>query len=44
MRSPQLLMVSGVGPQETLQSLNIPVVKNLPGVGSRIQVSLEPHT
>ncbi|KAH6694933.1 hypothetical protein BKA61DRAFT_711361 [Leptodontidium sp. MPI-SDFR-AT-0119] len=32
-RSPQLLMVSGIGTQDTLKSLNIPVIVNLPGVG-----------
>lgn len=32
-QSPQLLMVSGVGPKDTLQQYNIPVVKDLPGVG-----------
>ncbi|CZT20770.1 related to choline dehydrogenase [Ramularia collo-cygni] len=32
-QSPQLLMVSGIGPRETLQRLNIPVVADLPGVG-----------
>ncbi|KAK7737325.1 hypothetical protein SLS53_006628 [Cytospora paraplurivora] len=31
--SPQLLMVSGVGPAETLEALDIPVVANLSGVG-----------
>lgn len=33
LRSPQLLMVSGIGPQETLQRFDIPVLSNLPGVG-----------
>ena len=32
-QSPQLLMVSGVGPASTLQAYNIPVVADLPGVG-----------
>lgn len=32
-QSPQLLMVSGVGPASTLQQFNIPIVKDLPGVG-----------
>ena len=32
-KSPQLLMVSGIGPRKTLESLGIPVVKDLPGVG-----------
>jgi choline dehydrogenase len=36
LRSPQLLMVSGVGPQAELQKLNIPVVSNLPGVGQNL--------
>ncbi|KAI1812610.1 glucose-methanol-choline oxidoreductase [Poronia punctata] len=35
--SPQLLMVSGIGPSETLQSLDIPVVADRPGVGQNLQ-------
>ncbi|KAK9422450.1 putative gmc oxidoreductase protein [Seiridium unicorne] len=35
--SPQLLMVSGVGPGDTLQSLDIPVVAARPGVGQNMQ-------
>ncbi|KAI0388654.1 glucose-methanol-choline oxidoreductase [Xylariaceae sp. FL0594] len=35
--SPQLLMVSGVGPKETLQKLDIPVVADRPGVGKNLQ-------
>lgn len=35
--SPQLLMVSGVGPAATLQGLNIPVVANRPAVGQGMQ-------
>lgn len=35
-QSPQLLMVSGIGPKAILQSLNIPVLKNLPGVGQNL--------
>lgn len=31
--SPQLLMVSGIGPADTLSALNIPVIANLSGVG-----------
>ena len=38
-RSPQLLMVSGVGPESLLKSLDIPVVSDLPGVGQDMQVS-----
>jgi|ERR1700760_3047557 len=36
-QSPQLLMVSGVGPSSTLKKLNIPVVANRPGVGQGMQ-------
>ncbi|KAL9078850.1 MAG: hypothetical protein Q9157_002220 [Trypethelium eluteriae] len=32
-RSPQMLMVSGIGPKATLDSLKIPVISDLPGVG-----------
>ena len=35
--SPQLLMLSGVGPEAQLQSLGIPLVKNLPGVGQNLR-------
>ena len=35
--SPQLLMLSGIGPESQLQSLGIPVVKNLPGVGQNLR-------
>lgn len=34
--SPQLLMLSGIGPKGHLNSLNIPVVQNLPGVGENL--------
>ena len=36
-QSPQLLQLSGVGPQEHLSSLGIPVVCDLPGVGENLQ-------
>ncbi|CEJ89757.1 hypothetical protein VHEMI05582 [[Torrubiella] hemipterigena] len=36
-RSPQLLMLSGIGPAGVLSSMNIPVVKELPGVGQGLQ-------
>ncbi|KAI0182376.1 glucose-methanol-choline oxidoreductase [Xylaria flabelliformis] len=35
--SPQLLMVSGVGPEQILKPLGIPVVANSPGVGQGMQ-------
>ncbi|MCJ1462395.1 hypothetical protein MMC07_000996 [Pseudocyphellaria aurata] len=35
-QSPQLLMVSGVGPKQTLAKHNIPVVADLPGVGQNM--------
>lgn len=34
--SPQLLMVSGIGPRETLEKFDIPIVKDLPGVGQNM--------
>ncbi|OQE37365.1 hypothetical protein PENCOP_c010G07203 [Penicillium coprophilum] len=36
-QSPQLLMVSGIGPCDHLQSFEIPCIKNLPGVGQNMQ-------
>ncbi|RQM04805.1 hypothetical protein DH86_00004042 [Scytalidium sp. 3C] len=35
--TPQLLKLSGVGPSAELQSFNIPVVADLPGVGTNLQ-------
>ena len=35
--SPQLLMLSGVGPESQLKELGIPVVKHLPGVGQNLR-------
>ncbi|KAF2190152.1 GMC oxidoreductase [Zopfia rhizophila CBS 207.26] len=36
-QSPQLLMVSGIGPASTLQSFGIPVIADRPGVGQAMQ-------
>lgn len=36
-RSPQLLMLSGIGSRATLDELDIPVLKDLPGVGQNLQ-------
>jgi choline dehydrogenase len=47
--SPQILMLSGVGSAEHLRRFNIPVVADLPGVGSNlhdhaaVRVNLETH-
>jgi choline dehydrogenase len=35
--SPQLLMLSGIGPADHLQELGIPVVADVPGVGQNLQ-------
>lgn len=37
LRSPQLLMVSGVGPAAELSRLGIPLVADVPGVGQNLQ-------
>ena len=39
--SPQLLMLSGVGPADHLRAFEIPVVADLPGVGQNLQDHLE---
>ncbi|KAI0157611.1 choline dehydrogenase mitochondrial precursor [Xylariaceae sp. FL1272] len=39
--SPQILKLSGVGPKAELQKFGIPVVKDLPGVGTGLQDRLE---
>ena len=39
--SPQLLMLSGVGPADHLRDCKIPVVADLPGVGQNLQDHLE---
>lgn len=35
-QSPQLLMISGIGPRKTLEGLNLTVLKDLPGVGQNL--------
>src|SRR5262249_39879000 len=35
-RSPQLLMLSGIGPEDQLQQFGIPTVHHLPGVGQNL--------
>lgn len=35
-RSPQLLMLSGIGPKDQLEQFGIPLVKELPGVGQSL--------
>lgn len=39
--SPQLLLLSGIGPAEQLQRFDIPVALNLPGVGRNLQDHLD---
>ena len=39
--SPQLLLLSGIGPANQLKQLGIPVVQDLPGVGQNLQDHLE---
>ncbi|KAJ0426706.1 hypothetical protein BJY00DRAFT_306703 [Aspergillus carlsbadensis] len=36
-KTPQLLMVSGIGPASSLERHNIPIVADLPGVGQNLQ-------
>jgi choline dehydrogenase len=36
-QSPKLLMLSGIGPAGSLQSMGIPVLHHLPGVGANLQ-------
>ncbi|EAW14213.1 GMC family oxidoreductase [Aspergillus clavatus NRRL 1] len=52
--SPQLLMVSGIGPADTLEELDIDIIRNAPGVGQNMwdhvffgptyQVAVETYT
>jgi choline dehydrogenase len=41
LQSPQLLQLSGLGPASLLRSFNIPVVRELPGVGENLQDHLQ---
>lgn len=42
--SPQILKLSGIGPAAELQSFGIPVIKDLPGVGTNLQDHYEVAT
>ena len=42
-RSPQLLMVSGIGPRETLEGLDTKVLADLNGVGQNMWVRQRFH-
>ncbi|HUJ19891.1 MAG TPA: GMC family oxidoreductase N-terminal domain-containing protein [Bryobacteraceae bacterium] len=35
--TPQLLMLSGIGPRDHLQTIGVPVLEDLPGVGANLQ-------
>ncbi|KAI8685239.1 GMC-OxRdtase-N domain-containing protein [Fusarium keratoplasticum] len=39
--TPRLMLLSGLGPRSQLESLNIPVVKDIPGVGENLQDHVE---
>jgi len=39
--SPQLLLLSGIGPAEELRALDVPIVLDLPGVGKNLQDHLD---
>jgi choline dehydrogenase-like flavoprotein len=39
--SPQLLLLSGIGPEDALRAHNIPIVHALPGVGQNLQDHLD---
>ncbi|GBD43236.1 Alcohol dehydrogenase [acceptor] [bacterium HR40] len=43
-QSPQLLMLSGVGPADELSAFGIPVVQDLPGVGKQLQDHFQART
>ena len=41
LNSPQLLLLSGIGPAKQLQALDLPVIVDLPGVGQNLQDHLD---
>ena len=41
MGSPKLLMQSGIGPADSLKAVGVPVIHDLPGVGSNLQDHLD---
>ncbi len=41
LQSPQLLQLSGLGPQQVLQARGVPVLHHLPGVGENLQDHLQ---
>ena len=43
-RSPHLLMLSGIGPEDHLQQFGIPAVRHLPGVGQNLMNHLSAQT
>ena len=43
LRSPQLLMLSGIGPRDQLEQFGIPVIRELPGVGQSLWNHLSAH-
>jgi choline dehydrogenase len=43
LRSPQLLMLSGVGPKDHLEETGIPVIRDVPGVGQGLWNHLSVH-
>ncbi len=43
-RSPHLLMLSGIGPEDHLQQFGIPVIRHLPGVGQNLMNHLSAQT
>jgi choline dehydrogenase len=42
--SPQILQLSGLGPAALLQSMGVPVLKDMPGVGANLQDHLQIRT